>query len=158
MIQKLDEPTRYSSSPSFFVSRRLSNQNLTIGTATRILFDTGVINDNGCFDFGASVFVCPKAGRMFLGCNAFVTNNTSTAGDTYVKISASPSGLQGNGALVGFATLAPNVGTFINGSFIADVEVGTNLMLDVFSFGTTLTLRPVGFGEDSCYVYGYYLP
>jgi hypothetical protein len=153
----VEEPTRYQSSPSFFVSARGADQTIPTGGATRVTFDTALINDNGCFNFGTSEFVCPKAGRMFLGGQSSVWNNNAGTTVTFTKISAVPSSLRGNTAMVGMGTLAGGDQIIYNGNFIVDVQVGTRLSLDILAFGNNLTNRVVPYGEEFSYLYGYYL-
>lgn len=157
--RQLEEPTRYSHSPGFFVARRLSDQTIPSGGGQTLIYDTSVINDNGCFDFGSSTFVCPKAGRMFIGAvvvfDTFATNVTS---DALLELNASPnSGLKGNGAIVDRAVLAAGGYSILKGNIIATVQSGSVVRSVGYAFNGANKTNASIFGGESVYFYGYYI-
>lgn len=154
--QSLIEPARYAGE-GFHVVRRLSDQTIVAGGYSDIALDTSLVNDNGCFNFGTSRYVCPKAGRMQINATCAVQNNTGGNLLFILVIVVVPSFFRGNALLVSYDTITPTQTKIASGSTWLDVEVGASVGLGAFVFTNNATAFTTGFGQDSISLSGYYL-
>lgn len=123
------------------------------------MYDTTILNDNGCFNFTTGAFVSPKAGRMFLGATAtFDTFSSGAISDALLEISVAPdSGLKGNGSIVDKFTIAPGNYAILKGNIIATVQAGAEIKTIGYAFTNANKTNASIFGGESIFFYGYYL-
>ena len=126
--QLVEEPPRYDST-GFFATQR-TNQTIVAGNWNFVLFDTGLINDNGCFNFnpGAMFFQMPKAGRMQLNCSVPVLTTTASGADCFIRVLLTGSQLRAQYLMLDGVYVHGNttLGSyhFLKGSVSLDVEIG----------------------------------
>ncbi len=149
----VEEPPRYSGL-GFFVSRRTGTQTFPANTLSVVDFDTAVINDNGCYNFGTKEYVCSVAGRMSL--SVAYSLFCPAACDVYLILQTSNTPLLNSATT--FATTMQNNSRFsYSNSLVLNVNVGTTLQLRLYPAGGSGISSNV-LAEESCFFCGYYLP
>jgi len=153
----LEEPTRYSNM-GFSVGRRSSNQVFNPVGFFFVTYDAAPINDVGAFNVGVGNYICPKAGRMLVGANLAI-KNSSGANNSFVavRIRGLPSSMKNYFSYIGQKAIAPGTIEFFSGSVFMDVEVGTEIALEVYAGDTQLTIPVTTYGEDIAAFYGFYM-
>lgn len=154
MVRGIERTDRYLHSPLVEVHKSI-NQNVTPTTASeqapKITFDTSFINENACYDFINQVWRAPKAGRIVVETQIFLSiGNNSNSDDSYLQIvtSTRTARVYQNNAH------AANNFLIAYGTTITPVDLGNELYVT----WTTQSTNPrvLGFGA-ACYLRVYYL-